>query len=198
MNQKGEITLFSCFILLSMMFIVLLCTFELQKSFRLMERRTQLFICVKEIKGEHHNFLRFMGQSNWGIKNINRLSLVIMFIPGLQGAAINTQKAKKYLQYIQEVRVIGYLKILNKLKEKNCPIDPRMFITPFKLGTRLLNRDAEGAAQLKQEQWTYLYFLKPYLLSLKINAQNFEGIKPQIIYFTEEKMATLSSHLSSL
>lgn len=197
MNQKGDVTVVSCLTLFAMMCIVLLCSLELRKSFRLMEKRTNLFLCVKETKGEHHNFLKFMGQTNWGIKNINRVSIIMMFIPGLQGVAADAQKAKKYLQYTQEIRLVAYLKTLSKLKAKSCPLDPRMLLTPFKVGSRLLKRDADGAAELKEEKWTYYYLSKPYFLSLEVNASEFESVKPKIDYVAEEKMGTLSSLLSS-
>lgn len=193
MNQKGEITLFSCLLILTLSGLVLLCTLELQKSFGLLQKRTQLFLCVKETKGEFHHFMKFMGRTNWAIKNINRASLIMAFIPGLQKAALDAQKAKKYLQYIQNARVVSYLKTLKDLSGKSCPLDPRMFITPFKIG----KRDENGATILREEKWTYYYFSKPYLLSLKINAKNWERINPKIKYQAQEKAAKLSSLLSS-
>ncbi len=187
----------SCLALFAMMCLVLLCSLELRKSFRLLEKRTHLFLCIKETKGEHHNFMKFMGQTNWGIKNINRVSLIMMFIPGLQGVAADAQKVKKYIQYSQEIRLVSYLQTLSNLKRKSCPQDPRMLITPFKLGNRLLMRDSDGGAELKKEKWTYYYFLKPYFLSLEVDASGFENPKPKIQYAAEEKMGTLSSLLSS-
>ena len=197
MNQRGDVTLLSCLCLFAMMCLVLLCSLELRKSYRLMEKRTKLFLCVKETKGEHHNFMKFMGQTNWGIKNINRASLIMFVIPGLQGAATNARRAKKYLEYSQEVRLVAYLTTLASLKRKGCPVDPRMFKTPFALGSRLLKRDGEGVAILKEEKWTYYYFSKPYFLSLEVNASGYQSVKPIIQYVAEEKMGTLSSLLSS-
>lgn len=197
MNQRGDVTLLSCLSLFAMMCIVLLCSLELRKSYRLMEKRTKLFLCVKETKGEHHNFMKFMGQTNWGIKNINRASLIMFVIPGLQGAATNARRAKKYLEYSQEVRLVSYLTTLASIKRKGCPVDPRMFKTPFALGSRLLKRDSEGVAILKEEKWTYYYFSKPYFLSLEVNASGYQSVKPIIQYVAEEKMGTLSSLLSS-
>jgi hypothetical protein len=197
MNQKGEVTLLSTLLLLVLMSIVLLCSLELRKSFKLMERRTQLYLCTKEAKGELHLLLKFMGRTNWGIKNINKASLIMMFIPGLQGVAADAQKAKKYLQYTQEARLLSYLKTLSQLKHKGCSLDPRMYITPFALGSRLLQRDLHGAAKLREQKWTYYYFSKPYFLSLDVNAMGLESIKPKIIYRAQEKAAKLSSLLSS-
>lgn len=197
MNQKGEITLLSTLILTVLMGMVLLCALELKKSYGLLQKRTHLFLCVKETKGEFHDYMKFMGRTNWAIKNINKASLVMMFIPGLQGIAADAQKAKKYLQYVQEARLVLYLKKLADLRGRKCSTDPRMFLTPFKLGSRLLKRDAHGAAELREEKWTYYYLSKPYLLQIEINASGFESLKPKLTYKSEEKAARLSSLLSS-
>lgn len=198
MNQKGEITLVSMLLILTLSSLILLSSLELRKSFKLLEKRTHLFLCVKETKGEFHHFMKFMGRTNWGIKNINRAALIMMFIPGLQGASMETQKLKKYLQYSQEVRLVSYLKTLNELRTKSCPLDPRLFITPFKLGTRLLQRNAEGAIILREEEWTYYFLSRPYLLQIKISLKNWEQINPRLNYQVEEKAAKLSSLWSSL
>jgi len=193
MNQKGEITLINCLLILCLTSIVLISALELRNSFKLLERRTHLFLCVKETKGEFHEFMTFMGRTNWGIRNINRVSLIMLFIPGAQGMALDAQKVKKYLQYAQNTRIVSYLKTLKDLKKKQCPLDPRMFITPFEI-----NRDSDGALKLKDDEWTYGYFLRPYFLSIKVTATGWENIHPKIQYVSEEKAARLSSLLSSL
>lgn len=192
MNQKGEVTLFSCLLLFALMSLVLLCGFELRKSYRLLEKRTELFLCTKETKGELQVFMKFMGRTNWGIKNINRASLIMLFIPGLQGAAMDAQKLKKYLIYVQNIRLISYVKTLTSLKAKGCPLDPRMFITPFSH-----KRDAEEALILRKPQWTYYFLSMPYALSLKVDSQDWEQVNPRLTFITEEKGAKLSSHLLS-
>lgn len=196
-NQKGEVTVLLTLLIVVLTGIVLLCALELRKSYSFLEKRTHLFLCVKETKGELHQYMKFMGRTNWAIKNINKASLIMMFIPGLQGIAADAQKAKKYIQYAQEARLISYMKTLSDLRSKKCSTDPRMFITPFKLGSRLLKRDAFGAAELREEKWTYYYLSKPYLLQIEINASGFESLKPNIKYKSEEKAAKLSSLLSS-
>lgn len=196
MNQKGEATLLTTLLIAVLTGIVLLCALELKKSFSQLERRTHLFLCVKETKGELHQYMKFMGRTNWAIKNINKASLIMLFIPGLQGVAADAQKAKKYLQYVQEGRTISYLKTLTSLRGRKCSTDPRMFLTPFKLGSRLLKRDAHGAAELREEKWTYYFLSKPYLLQINIEASGFESIKPAVNYITSERGAKLSSLLS--
>lgn len=193
MNQKGEITLMSCFLIMALTSLVLLCALELRKSYRLLERRTHLFLCVKETKGEFHSFMKFMGRANWAIKNINRASLIMIFIPGLQKVALDAQKAKKYIQYVQNGKIVSYLKTLKDLKGKQCPLDPRMFLTPFKV-----KRDPYGALVLREKEWTYYFLSKPYFLGLKVSADRWERVQPKINYRTEEKAARLSSLLSSL
>lgn len=192
MNQKGEITLTVVLMTLALTTLVLLCALELRHSFKTLEKRTTIFLCVKETKGEFHQFIKFMGRTNWGIKNINRVSLIMMFIPGLQGASMNAQKLKTTLKRAQDVRLISYLKTLRNLRTKSCPIDPRMLITPFRPA-----RDNDGALKLREKQWTYYYLLRPYALSLEINLQDYESIHPRIQYKTEEKGAILFSLLSS-
>lgn len=197
MNQRGEVTLFSCLAIVILMSLVLLCGLDLRKSFRDLEKRTHLFLCVKETKGEFNEFMKFMGRTNWGIKNINRVSIIMLFIPGLQGAATNARKAKKYLVQTQEMRLASYMKSIHDIKRKGCPLDPRMLITPFKLGERLLKRDIEGALILREEKWTYYFLSKPYLLEMNVEPNAWENIHPKLKYVTKEKAAKLSSHLFS-
>jgi len=196
MNERGEIVLSTCLINFVLLSIFLLCTYELKQSFSLLEKRTQLFLCTKEAKGELSNYLKTMGRSNWAIKNINKAKLVMLFIPGLQGIAMNTEKAKKYLQHYQNISTVSYLKNLSLLSQKSCLLDPRMFITPFKFGQALLERNSEGAAILREEKWIYLYSSKPYLLTVEINAAKVEAIKPQLNFITQEKWGKLPYPLS--
>lgn len=198
MNQKGEVTLLSTFLILALMSLVLLCSLELRKSYKLLERRTQLFLCTKETKGEFDLYLTFMGRTNWGIKNLKKLSLLMMFIPGLQGAASSAEKAKKFLQLSQEMKHISFLKTLSSLKRKGCPLDPRLLISPFQPGPRFFKRDHLGALKLREIKWTYYFLSKPYLLAIDVNATSFESLKPKITYKAVEKGAKLSSLLSSL
>jgi hypothetical protein len=93
---------------------------------------------------------------------------------------------------MQEVKMTSYLKKLSDLRSKTCAIDPRMYITPFKLGSRLLARDGEGAAILRETKWTYGFFSRPYFISIKIDATGLERTRPKIDFVTEEKLAKLS------
>lgn len=197
MNQKGEVTLLSCLLIFCLMSVVLLSALELQKSYKLLQKRTHLFLCVKETKGELHEYIKFMGRTNWAIQNIKKAQIIMLLIPGTQGIAMDAEKLKKYLQYIQEGRTVSYLKTLNDLRNKSCPLDPRMIITPFKLGARVLQREVGGGAILRENKWTYGYFSKPYFLTIEVDASGWESMKPHITYTSEEKLAKLSSLLSS-
>lgn len=198
MNERGEITILGCFLILILMSIVLLCGLELRRSYKLMQTRTKLFLCVKETKGELNEYMKFMGQTNWGIKNLNRVSVITLFIPGLQGVSANADRAKKFLQYVQEGRSAFYLKTLKDIqKKKRCPVDPRMYLTPFQLGTRLFKRDGEGALMLRENVWNYYFLLKPYVLALETDSTSWERAKPRMTYKASEKGAKLSSLLSS-
>lgn len=198
-NQKGEVTLLGVLTLVLMSGLILLAGLKLQLAFSNLKNRTHLFLCVKETKGEFHNYMKLMGRTNWAIRNTTRASLVMLFIPGLQGAAMDAQKLKRAIKlYQNSIVLISYLEKLSSLKSKGCPIDPRMFITPFRLGGSLYERDSSGAAILREKEWNYHYYKKPYALSLKVQASKYESINPQISFQAEEKMAKLSSLYSSL
>lgn len=196
MNQRGEMTLSAALILLVMATLVLLCALELRRSFSHLEKRTKLFLCLKETKGEFVEFMKFMGRTNWGIKNTNRAKLIMLFIPGLQGASMEAEKLKKTLQYIQEGRFLLYLKTISRLKAKGCPLDPRLALTPFESGARLFNRDAEGAVKLKEKEWNYYFYTKPYFVELSFKSHQWEGIKPRMLFESKERPATFRSLLS--
>lgn len=185
MNERGDITLFSCLIICAFVSILLLSALELKRSFHHLQQRTKLFLCIKESKGEINDFMTFIGRTNWGIKNINKASMIMMFIPGLQGASMNAQKMKKLLQHLQTTKITLYLNSIRRLKQKKCHLDPRIYQTPIKIG----QRTAEGALILRSKEWTYGYFSKPYFLTLKIDASSWENINPKIVFESQEKMA---------
>jgi hypothetical protein len=192
MNERGDITLFTCLIIFAFVSILLLSALELKRSFHHLQQRTKLFLCIKESKEEIHDFMTFIGRTNWGIKNINKASMIMMFIPGLQGASMNAQKMKKILQNLQTTKITMYLNSIKRLKQKKCQMDPRIYLTPVKVG----QRTAEGALILRSKEWTYGYFSKPYFLTLKIDASNWEDINPKIVFESQEK--TVKSFYRSL
>jgi hypothetical protein len=196
MNQRGEATLLCVFVLIALSGLVTLCGLRLQHSFSNMKKRTELFLCVKETKGELHRYLKFMGRTNWALKNTTRAQLVALFIPGLQGAAVNADKIKRIIKAAQSAGLIFYYKKLNELKGKGCTLDPRMALTPFELSGKGYKRGLDDRALIRSEKWTYIYLSKPYLLTLEVQAAGMEAINPRIRYIAEEKGAKLSSLLS--
>lgn len=196
MNDKGEATLFAVLTLVALTGIMLLCSLELSRSYRFLTRRSGLFLCAKEAKGELNHYLKLMGRSNWAIKNIQRAKLVMLFIPGLQGVALHSEKAKAFLKAYQDAQLIVYLQRMRKITTKGCALDPRLFLTPYMLNGPGYRRHSSGASIIRKQQWTYYYSHSPYALSLEVNATQSERVNPKIIYRVRESGVRLSSPLS--
>jgi hypothetical protein len=192
MNQKGEAILFFVLVLVLISGLLTLCGLELQHSFSLLQKRTSLFTCVKETKGEIHRYLKFMGRTNWALKNTSSAQLITVFIPGLQGAALSAEKVKKAIKQLQTGALLNYYVQLQRLKIKGCPLDPRMLQSPFTIKAMKYQRDTSERTILRSSSWTYLYSSGPYLLTLKINAEKYNAMNPQIYFEAREKVARLS------
>lgn len=190
MSERGEATLLSVLLVTVLAGLVLLCSLELQRAFHLLQKRTKVFLCAKEVKGEIRQHLRFMGRTNWGIKNTHRAGLIALFIPGLQGAAMEGQKIKKLLIQLQTLELVSYLKKLAALRAKGCSLDPQIFITPYRIGSGVHQRDTSGQAILRETAWDYYFIQKPY--SLKLAFSN-SGLKIE----SSASGGTWSSHSSS-
>jgi hypothetical protein len=193
MNQKGEITLLATLLMMGLLGIIILTSLELKKSYLHLEKRTHLFLCVKETKGELQSFMSFIGKVNWGIKNMNKIKLLLTIFPGLQAHSMNAEKMKEYLQKSQDLRVINYLRRLNQLLNKSCPIDPRMLLTPFKMQQTFLKRTHTGLVYLREKEWSYHFINQNYHLELKIKPQVWENLHPKIIYNSKERKVKASS-----
>ena len=197
-NQKGEALLFCVLILVVLSGLLSLCGLELQHNYSLMKKRTNLFLCVKETKGELDLYLETMGRLNWLLKNVSRAQVIAVFYPPLFPVVANAEKLKKVAKSIQAARLgLFYGKLVN-LKNRGCPLDPRLFLNPYQLGTDYgFKRNMDGSAILRIKKWTYYFSDRPYLLTLKIDASGAEAIIPRLSYQAEEKGAILSSLLSS-
>lgn len=196
-NQKGEAILFCILLLVALSGLLTLCGLKMQKSFQLMQKRTHLFLCVKETKGEVHQYLKNMGRLNWVLKNISKAQLVAVFIPYLWPFVGNAEKLKKAVKVYQAALLIPYGIKMKQLASR-CPIDPRLYLNPFTLGSSYgFSRSADGAAKLRSKKWTYYFLLKPYVLNLNIDASKLEALHPKIEYQAQEKLGTLSSLLPS-
>ncbi len=192
MNQRGDVTLVAALLLFALTGLVLLAALELQRSFRLLERRTRLFLCIREVNGELADLLRVTGRANWGIRNAQRASTLAVLIPGLQGAAGSAQKVKIFLQRLQDVKIAAFLAGLGGLRGRGCPLDPRLFATPFEFP-----RDREGALRLKEQKWTYGFISRPYFLSVETRIQNWEAVTPRLGLRSSENRARFFSPWSS-
>jgi hypothetical protein len=197
-NQKGEAVLFCTLILVALSGLLTLCGLELQHHFSLMKKRTHLFLCAKETKGELDLYLKSVGRLNWLLKNISKAQAVAIFYPPLWTVGGNAGKLKRLAKILQGAELARYETQISKLKARSCPIDPQLILTPYKIGTDLgFQRSHDGSAVRRKQEWTYYFLEKPYLLSLKVNTTKNESIRPKILYETMEKGAILSSHLSS-
>jgi hypothetical protein len=197
-NQKGEAVLFCTLILVALSGLLTLCGLELQHHFSLMKKRTHLFLCTKETKGELDLYLKSMGRLNWVLKNTSKAQAVAIFYPPLWTVVGNAEKLKRVTKILQAAELARYETQISKLKARGCPIDPQLILTPYQLGTDLgFQRSSGGSAIKRKQEWTYYFLEKPYLLSLKVNTTKNESIRPKILYETREKGAILSSHLSS-
>lgn len=198
LNQKGEATLFCVLILVVLSGLLTLSAVELHRSFSLLKKRTNLFLCTKEVKGELNLHLRYMGRLNWLIKNTTRAQVVALVIPPLWPYIGNADQLKRIAKTLQAADAVAFEVKLLGLARKGCPIDSRMYLSPYEIGTDYgFSRTMEGAAKLRNKEWTYYFLDRPYLLSLKVNAEESESLNPKIYYQAEEKGAMLSSLLSS-
>lgn len=177
--------------------VMILCALKLQRSFRMLEKRTELFLCMKETEGELTRYMKFMGRTNWALKNIEKVKLIALFVPGLQGVAADAEKAKKLLKYMQKAALVPYLKKLVALRSRGCPLDPRMVKTPFVLSGSGYARAWDDTAKLRSKKWTHHYVSLPYAISIDWNASGFESVRPVLNRRSSEKGARLLSILSS-
>jgi hypothetical protein len=197
-NQKGEALLFCVLVLVALSGLLTLCGLKLQHSFNLMEKRTNLFLCVKEAKGELTIYMKAMGRLNWMLKNVTKAQKVAIFYPPLWPYLGNAEKLKRVAKGLQATSLALYSSKLAKLKLKGCPLDPQMILNPYKLGSDFgFQRSLAGEAILRSKQWTYYFLDRPYLLSLEIDATRSESLMPKLTYRATEKGAILSSLLSS-
>jgi len=197
-NQKGEATLFCVLILVALSGLLTLCALELQYSFGLLKKRTHLILCVKETKGELHRYLKHMGRLNWLIKNTTRAQAVAVFFPPLWPHVANAFKLKKLAKTFQAAATPLYFNKVRDLKKRGCPIDPRIYLNPYELGSDYgFKRTLDGAARIRKTKWTYHFLEKPYFLTLNVDAAEAEALYPKVEYRVEEKLETLSSLLSS-
>lgn len=196
MNQRGEMNLFFVLMVVALSGVMILSALRLHHSYRLMEKRTELFLCMKETEGEMVRYMKFMGRTNWALKHLFTLKVVAAFIPGLQGVALDSEKAKRLIIHVQTLSLFAYMKKLSELKARGCPLDPRMVTTPFKLSGKGYVRDMNDVATLRNKKWTYYYASLPYVVNVDWDVTGFESIWPKITRASSEN-AVRSSLISS-
>lgn len=187
MNERGEAILLSVLILALLSGLLTLCGLELQHSFGQLRKRSELFLCAKEFKGELHQHLKIMGQTNWGLKNLSKIQILSVFIPGLQGVALSGKKIKKILKGIQVASTLRYVAAVTSLTKRHCPLPPNAYRGIFKREGLQLKRGRQSEALLRSRKWTYLFYHHPYLLEMSIDATNIEGLHPHPQYAFKEK-----------
>lgn len=197
MNQRGEMNLVFVLIVVALTGVMILCALRLQRSFSLLQKRTELFLCAKETEGELVRYMTFMGRTNWALKNIRRVQLIAVLFPALLPIAGNAEKVRKAIQLLQDLSLIPYMKKLSELKSRGCPLDPRLLKTPFELGGFGYRRGSYGRAKLRNVKWTNYYVSYPYSVSVEWNASAYEAVWPTLARSSSEKAAKLSSILSS-
>jgi hypothetical protein len=198
MNERGEAIVLSILILTLLTGLLSLCGLELQHSFGLMRKRSEIFLCTKELKGELHQHLKVMGQTNWGLKNIKKAQLLSAFIPGIQGVALSGEKLKKMLKGIQTTSLIHFLSVITTLNKRHCPVPVNAYQGAFQFDGVRLKRGLQGEALLRNKKWIYLFYHHPYLLEVRINAIRINELQPQIKYSITEKKVKSFSLSSSL
>jgi hypothetical protein len=198
MNQRGEVTLFAVAAMAVLTALMVLCSLGLAHSYGLLKKRTQIFLCAKETKGELHQYLKLMGRSNWALKNLKIAKLAMLFIPGLQAASLSAEKTRKLIIVYQNLQLAIYLKRLAKITRQGCKFDPRMFTTPFHLSLEGYARNPDGSAKMRSEKWTYYFINVPYVLTLKVDAQELEKLEPKINYQAQDSGGIPSFLFSSV
>lgn len=198
MKERGEIISLSLLLVLGISSLLILMSLELKRDFSHLRQRGKLFLCAKETKGELTLFLEFMGKSNWAINNLHRVSMISLFIPGLQGISANSAKVKQGIQTYQNLKLISFLKNLAQIKSKSCPIDLDLFKTPFEISLNGFKRNENGGAQLRQETIDYTLTLKPYSLLLSLELTELENLHPRFSIKSKEKKAIRLFRLSQV
>lgn len=187
MNERGEIISLSALLILVLSTFLVLCSLELRREFKELQSRAALFLCAKEFKGELETFLFHIGRTNWTIKNLDRISKISFFIPGLQGASFKSAKAKKIISLYQNSLLISYLKKLGDLKQRSCPIGIEFFKTPYHINLNGFVRDNLGGALLRNSHLSYSLSLGGSTLKLKSDLSHLEALSPRIQFESSEK-----------
>lgn len=180
-------TLISLLLSLAVLLILLL-----QYHLAHIKARGELMLCLKEAKGELHQFILHTEKLNWAIKNIDKAKYLIL-IPGLQAAAINSQKAKELIMKYQDLTLAHYLVKVTRLQQR-CSQNPQVFMTPYQISLKGFKRRFDGTTSWRTK-WQMQIKGKFEIAQLQIAEKKDRRINSQIHYRYSIKKANAWSRL---
>lgn len=178
-------------LLLSMMLLLLLLTHHQLGE---LKARGELMLCLKESKGELHQFITHIEKINLAIVYLDKGKYLIL-IPGLAAVATNTERAKKIIQKYQDLKLGQHLIQMTRL-HKRCPQAPQTFLTPYQIGALGFKRHFNGTTIWRKKWSTYTRGRKE-VASIFIKEKNTMRLKPKITYQFSIKKANAWSLLPS-
>lgn len=182
-----------CSVLLSKGVLLILLN---QYHFQEIKARGELMLCLKETKGELHQFIVSVEKLNWAINHIDKAKYLI-FIPGLQGVAVNAEKAKKLIQRYQDFTLGQYLLKLAGL-QKRCRLSAHAFMTPYQISPKGFKRQFDGTTQWRRDKWNTHILGQLELAQIEIKSKKINRLNPEINYLYSIKKANVWSRLQSV
>jgi len=179
-------------LLLSLGLLLILLT---SHHFQQMKARGELMLCLKETKGELHLFMTHIEKTNWAIKHIDKAKYLI-FIPGLQAAAANTERAKELIKKYQDFTLARYLLKLSLL-QKRCRQSPQSFKTPYEISMKGFRRKFNGTT-IWRNKWKTQIIGKFEVAQIQIKEKKASRMKPEFQYSYSIKEGNAWSLLPSL
>ena len=158
--------------------ILLFCICE--KEFSHLKERGELMICLKETKGESHNFIEQIEKINWGIRNADKAKYLAILFPPLAPVAASSEKAKKVMMELQNLLLLKFLFKLTQLKIR-CRIHHETLTTPYLITVRGFRRNVEGVTIWRKE-WNIKINSRKEQIRARVTPQSIRTLKPQIQY----------------
>lgn len=136
--------------------------------------RGELMLCLKETKGELHQFIIKTEKINWAISHIDKAKYLIL-IPGLAAVAANTERAKELIQQYQNLTLAQYLLSVSKLHQR-CRQGPQSLMTPYQISVTGFKRHFNGTTMRRKKWSTYTRGTQEtaFISITEINSKNFE------------------------
>jgi len=150
-NNHGNITSMGILVTLSLLSLLLLNSFTLEKTRRKVLLRTKTYLCFKYLKVKNGSFLKRMAQTNNVISWADKIALA----PPLTSLS---KKIKASTILLQNLFLFSLVKKM--LKNTFCSFRQGFFIIsnhPYKPSFgALLNRYPDGTAILRKTKWTIM------------------------------------------